>query len=63
MNIVKVHHLNGNLELVSKIMNSVAVKYNCRVKYNRDANALDFSGDDQLRRFIAEETLAFLRNS
>lgn len=63
MRIVKIHHQNENLELVSKIMNSVAVKYDCRVKYNRDANSLDFSGDDQLRRFIAEESLAFLGNS
>lgn len=63
MSILKIHHQNQNLELVSKIMNSVAVKYDCRVKYDRDAKALDFSGDDQLRRFIAEESLAFLRNS
>jgi hypothetical protein len=60
MSILKIHNRNLNLELVSKIMNSVAVKYDCRVKYNREANALDFSGDDQLRKFIAEETLAFL---
>jgi hypothetical protein len=61
MSILKVNRRNQNLELVSKIMNSVAIKYECRVKYNREANALDFSGDDQLRRFIAEETLAVLR--
>jgi len=61
MSILKVNHQNQNLELVSKIMNSVAIKYECRVKYNQESNALDFSGDDQLRRFIAEETLAVLR--
>ena len=63
MSVLKVHHRNQNLELVSKIMNSVAIKYECRVKYNPEANALDFSGDIQLRRFIAEETLAVLRGA
>lgn len=63
MSVVKVNRVDRNLELVSKIMNSVAVKYDCRVRYNRDTHVLDFSGDERLRRFIAEETLAFLRNS
>lgn len=57
MNIIRINHINNNLELVSKLMNSVAVKYDCRVKYNSETETVCFNGNDACKTFIAEETL------
>ncbi len=57
MGTVRIFRKNRNLELVSKLMNSVAVKYGCRVKYNTEKGVLNFFGDEACKRFIAEETM------
>ena len=56
MRILKINHKSNNIELVSKLMNSVAVKYDCRVKYNADTETICFNGNDACKSFIAEET-------
>lgn len=48
---------NDNLEIVSKLLNSVAVKYDCGVKYNSDAGTLRFSGDENFKNRIVQETV------
>ncbi len=57
---LKVYRHINNLEVVSKLMNSVAVKCNCRVGYNPEKNALIFSGDDKYKRYIVEKTAEYL---
>ena len=57
MSVFKINRKSTNLELVSKLMNSVAVKYNCRVRYNPETETVCFNGNDACRSFIAEETL------
>ncbi|GBC60349.1 hypothetical protein DENIS_1300 [Desulfonema ishimotonii] len=57
MHTIKINRKNNNLELVSKLMNSVAAKYNCTVKYNRNDGGLCFTGDDAFKPLIAEDTM------
>ena len=54
-------HVN-NLEIVSKLMNSVAKKCDCSVKYNEKSNSLVFSGDTRYKKMVVQETLAYLQN-
>jgi len=48
---------NGNLEILAKIINSVAGKYDCHVDYIPGENRLEFHGDQDCCRHITEETL------
>ena len=56
---VPIHHRNLNLELMAKLLNSAAVKYDCRVKYDKAHHTIAFRGDESLRRRIVEETAAY----
>ncbi len=53
-----VRHIN-NLEIISKLMNSVAKQCGCRVKYNPEDGGLHFFGDASYQKYIVEETLSF----
>lgn len=56
MNTFPVNHSNRTLEVLAKIMNSYATKYDCTVKYNAECNSLDFKGEDSYKHAIAYET-------
>jgi len=49
-----------NLEILAKLLNSVARKYDCHVGYDKQENSLEFIGDESYWRHIAEETMAFI---
>jgi hypothetical protein len=51
----------NNLEIISKLMNSVAKQCGCRVKYNPDDGGIHFFGDTSCRKYIVEETLSFFQ--
>lgn len=51
---------NVNLEIMAKLLNSVAQKYDCRVRYNMGENSLKFFGDESCWRHIAEELLEMI---
>jgi hypothetical protein len=54
---IKINHNNsGNLEIISKLMNSAAKKYDCRVTYDAENSAIQFYGNRDHTRTIAEET-------
>lgn len=55
-----VRHIN-NLEIISKLMNSVAKQCGCRVKYNPEDGGIHFFGDAGCQKYIVEETLAFFQ--
>ena len=57
----RIIHKSDNLEIISKLMNSVAKQCGCRVKYNRKSGEMLFHGDDNFQRYIVEETLSFFR--
>lgn len=50
---------NVNLEIVAKILNAVARKYGCWVRYLPLENRLKFVGDPACFQPIVEEMLAF----
>ena len=58
MNGIIINKKNNNLEIVSKLMDSVCGKYDCSVKYNSDQGTMDFIGDDIYKQHIAEETMS-----
>lgn len=59
---IKFNYSNsGNLEIISKLMNSAAKKYDCRVTYDAENSAIQFYGDRDHTRTIAEETAGWFR--
>lgn len=62
MSIIKITRKDQNIELASKLMNSVAAKYDCSVKFNSESGAINFSGDDAFKRYIIEETAGLFMN-
>lgn len=61
MDTINIHQRINNLEIISKLMNSVALQYDCRVKYDAEENKLRFRGDDIYRRTIVEMTIGLFR--
>lgn len=57
MNKIVINEKNNNLEIVSKLMNSVCGKYDCKVKFNPEYGTVDYTGDDTFRDHIAQETM------
>ena len=58
MNEIPIIKRNANLEILAKMINSVAKHYDCHVDYVADENRLQFVGDQDCCRHISEETLA-----
>lgn len=50
---------NVNLEIIAKLLNSVAKKYECHVRYNQRENSLRFIGEENYWRHIMEELIEF----
>lgn len=46
---------NVNLEIMAKLLNSVARKYDCHVAYNTIENRLNFTGEEEIWKHIYEE--------
>ncbi len=51
----------NNLEIISKLMNSVAKQCDCRVKYSAEDKSIRFYGDADLKHYITEQTLSFFK--
>jgi hypothetical protein len=51
----------NNLEIISKLMNSVAKQCDCRVKYSPEDGSIRFYGDAELRQYVTEQTLSFFK--
>lgn len=61
MNKIRILRKINNLEIISKIMNSVAKQCDCRVRYDEEMGEIHFDGDGEYRKYIAEQTLSFFR--
>ena len=59
MNKLYIASKNVNLEIVAKLLNSVAEKYGCYVRYDRRENSLKFIGDEDYWKHIVEEVMEF----
>ena len=56
---VPIIYKNVNLEVLTKLLNSVAKRYGCAVEYIAEENRIAFTGDSECCRHVTEETLAF----
>jgi hypothetical protein len=61
MNKIRIFQKSNNLEIISKIMNSVAKQCDCRVRYDAKMGAIHFDGNSEYQKYIAEQTLSFFR--
>ena len=59
MNKLNIASKNVNLEILAKLLNSVAGKYDCFIKYDPCENRLEFIGDQSYWRHIVEEMMTF----
>lgn len=59
MNAFFIQSKNVNLEIIAKLLNSVAKKYDCHVQYLSRNNCLEFYGEEACWRHIAEEVMEF----
>jgi hypothetical protein len=62
MNFIPIQQRINNLEIISILMNSVAAKFNCSVRWNSKGNSLEFIGDKCYQRTIIEETMGFFEH-
>ena len=60
MSVIRIHRKSENLEIFTKLLNSVAAKYDCRVKFNPGSRQVRFFGDDALKPHVISETLGLL---
>ena len=49
---IRIHRHVNNLKIISKLMDSVARQYDCRVRYDGIGNRLRFEGDPRIRQQI-----------
>ena len=59
MHKIPIVYKNKNLEILTKLLNSVAKKYGCTVEYVSENDSIRFSGGMDCCRHVTEETLAF----
>ena len=59
MHKIPIVYKNKNLEILTKLLNSVAKKYGCTVEYVEENESIRFSGGVDCCRHVTEETLAF----
>ena len=56
MNALKINRQVNNLKIISKLMDSVARQYDCRVRYDGDENRLRFEGDQSVRTQVIAQS-------
>ena len=59
MNKLYIASKNVNLEIIAKLLNSVAEKYGCHVRYEKQENSLKFMGEENAWGHIIEELMEF----
>lgn len=51
----------NNMEIISKLLNSVAKQCDCRVSYDSAEDSLVFSGDAAYQKYITEKAISFFQ--
>lgn len=59
MNKLYITSKNVNLEIIAKLLNTVAEKYECHVRYEKRENSLKFMGEESYWVHIIEELMEF----
>ena len=57
---IAINKVTNNTELLSKLLNSVARKYNCGAKFSTVSGVLQYEGDEACRQPIIDETLEMI---
>ena len=57
MGAIRINRKSDNLEIMAKLLNSVAANYECRVQYNSVSRQVQFVGDEAYKPQVIEETL------
>jgi len=60
INMIAVKKVTNNNELLSKLLNSVARKYDCGAKFSTVSGELHYDGDEACRQHIIDETLEMI---
>lgn len=60
MSAIRINRKSDNLEIMAKLLNSVATNYDCRVKYDSSSRQVQFFGEDAYKPHVIEETLNLL---
>jgi len=60
INMIAVKKVTNNNELLSKLLNSVARKYDCGAKFSTVSGKLHYDGDEACRQHIIAETLEMI---
>jgi hypothetical protein len=60
MSAIRINRQNSNLEILSKLLDSVAAKHNRRVKYNPRRRKMQFFGTEACKTRVIEETSSLL---
>ena len=61
MSAIRINRKNDNLEIMAKLLNSVAANYDCRVKYNSSSRQVQFVGEEVYKPYVIEETISLLK--
>jgi len=61
MNQLRIVRRSNNLEIISKLMNSVAKQYDCKVTYCAEDDTIQFHGKADYRKHITEQTLSYFK--
>lgn len=57
---IEIQKTNGNIRILRKILNSVAKKYDCGVRFYVHDNRLVYEGDSACAREIYSETMEII---
>ena len=55
---IAINKINWNREIFRKILNSVAAKYDCDVRFTFDAGRIHFEGNPECAEEIVKEALS-----
>ena len=60
LKMIAINKVRNNTELLSKLLNSIARKYNCDAKFSTVSGVLQYEGDEACRQHIIDETLEII---
>lgn len=60
---IAINRINWNREIWRKILNSVAAKYDCGVRFTLDADRINFEGNPECAEEIVKEALSLFSSN
>lgn len=60
MEVFKIIKINNNIEVLSKILNSIAAKHDCRIEYDTETRKVNSHCDANAKPLIIKEVMGIL---